>query len=90
VRGSCSDEQGGAAVSLGVVGPMIHRLWTWTTLITAPEAVVCRLLGSVSPGTQIDRCGRSYRRGRPYPIIVRFTDDVEERPGSLLDCGCGG
>jgi hypothetical protein len=58
VRGSCSAKQEGA------VDPMIHRLWTWTTLITAPEAVVGLLLGSVSHGTPVDRCDK------PYPITV--------------------
>jgi hypothetical protein len=84
VRGSCCAEQGGAAISLGATGPMIHRLWTWTTLITAPEAVVGRILGLVSPSTQVDRCDR------PYPITVRCTNGVEGRPGSLLDGGCNG
>jgi hypothetical protein len=60
VRGSYSARQGGAAVSLGVTSPMIQRLWTWTTLFTTPEAVVGRLLGSVSPGTLVDRCSRAY------------------------------
>jgi hypothetical protein len=31
---------------------------TWTPLITSPEAVVGRFLGSVSPETLMDRCGR--------------------------------
>jgi hypothetical protein len=57
---------------------MIHRLWTWTTLITALEVIVGQLLGSVSPDTPIDRCGR------PYPITVWCTDGVEGRPGSLM------
>jgi hypothetical protein len=48
-RGSCSAEQGGAVVSPGATNPMIHCLWTWTTLIIAPEAVVGLLLGSVCP-----------------------------------------
>jgi hypothetical protein len=60
----CSAEQGGASISLVAAGHMIHRLWTWTTPIIAPEAVVGWLLGSVSAGTQADRCGR------PYPITV--------------------
>jgi hypothetical protein len=47
----------GAAGSLGADGPMIHCLLTRTPLITAPEAVVGRLLRSVSPGTRRDRCG---------------------------------
>jgi hypothetical protein len=64
VRGSQCGKVGGTVVSPGAAGPVIHRLWTWTTLITAPEAVVGRLLGSVSPGTPVDRCGR------PYPITV--------------------
>jgi hypothetical protein len=60
------------------------------TLITAPEAVVGRLLGSVSPGTPVDRCGRSYRCGRTSKITVLCTDGVEWRLGSLIDGGCGG
>jgi hypothetical protein len=36
----------------GVVGPVMCHLSSWTPLITAPEAVVGRLLGLVSPGTQ--------------------------------------
>ena len=52
----------GAASSLGTAGPRMCRLSPWTLLITAPEAVVGRLLGSVSPGTPVDRCGR------PYPM----------------------
>jgi hypothetical protein len=64
VRGSCSAEQGGAAVSTGAASPMIHRLWTWTTLITTPEVVEGWLVGSVSPSMLVDRCGR------PYPITV--------------------
>jgi hypothetical protein len=62
VRDSCSAEQGGATVSPGAAGPMIQRLWTWTTLITSPEAVVGRVLGSVLPGMLVGpyRCGRTY------------------------------
>jgi hypothetical protein len=37
--------------------PMIHRLSPWTPLISAPEAVEGRFLGSVSPDTRMDRCG---------------------------------
>jgi hypothetical protein len=46
---------------------MIHRLSTWTPLITAPEAVKGWCLGSVSPGMAVGRCGRPSRCGRPYP-----------------------
>jgi hypothetical protein len=70
VRGSCSAEQGGAALFLGAAGPLVHCLWTWMTLITALEAVVGHLLGSVSPGTQVDRCDQSYRCGHTYPVTV--------------------
>jgi hypothetical protein len=86
VRGSCSAEQGGAAVSPGAADPMIHHLWTWTTPITALEVVLGRLLGSVSPGTLVG----PYRCGRTYPITVSYADGVEGRPGSLLDGGCSG
>jgi hypothetical protein len=58
----------GAAGSLGAAGPMIHCLSPWTPLITAPEAVVGRLLGSVSPGASVDRCDRSSRCGRPTSV----------------------
>jgi hypothetical protein len=43
----------------GAAGPVMCCLSAWTLLITAPEAVVGRLLGSVSPGTRVDRCGRA-------------------------------
>jgi hypothetical protein len=56
---------------------MIHGLWTWMTLIIAPEAVVGRLLGSVSPGTQVDSCGQYYRCERTSQITVSCTDGVE-------------
>jgi hypothetical protein len=58
----------GAASSLGASGPVMCRLSPWMLLVTAPEAVVGRLLGSVSPGTLIDRCGRPSRCGRPTPV----------------------
>jgi hypothetical protein len=45
---------------------MIHHLSTWTLLITAPEAVEGRFLGSVSAGMAVGRCGRPSRCGRPY------------------------
>jgi hypothetical protein len=45
----------GAAAPLGTAGPVMCRLSPWTLLITAPEVVVGRLLGSVSPGTLVDR-----------------------------------
>jgi hypothetical protein len=51
VGGVRGHNMSGAAGSLGVAGPMIHFLSPWTPLITAPEAVVGRLIGSVSPGT---------------------------------------
>jgi hypothetical protein len=38
-----------AVGSLGAAGPMIHCLSSWTLLIPAPEEVIGRLLGSVSP-----------------------------------------
>jgi hypothetical protein len=58
----------GAAGSGGAAGPMIHRLSPWTPLITAPEAVVGRFLGSVSPGTRMDRCSRPSRSGQPTSV----------------------
>jgi hypothetical protein len=74
----------------GAAGPMIHHLWTLTALITAPEAVVRQLLRSVSPGTPVDKCGRSYMCGHTSQITVWCTNDVEWHLGSLLDGGCGG
>jgi hypothetical protein len=58
----------GAAESGGATGPMIHRLSPWTPLITAPKAVVGHFLGSVSPDTSVDRCGRPSRCGRPISV----------------------
>jgi hypothetical protein len=55
---SAREENLGAAVSQGTAGPRMCRLSPWTLLITAPEAVVGRFLGSVSPSTLSDRCGR--------------------------------
>jgi hypothetical protein len=52
----------GAAGSSGPTGLGICRLSPWTHLITTSKAVVGRLLGSVSPSTLVDRCGR------PYPM----------------------
>jgi hypothetical protein len=53
---------------IGAVGPMIHRVSAWMPLITAPEAVVARCLGSVSPGTSIGRCGRPSGCGQPTSV----------------------
>jgi hypothetical protein len=58
VGGAHGDNMSGVADSIGVIDPMIHRLSPWTPLITAPEAVVGWLLGSVSPSTPMDRCSR--------------------------------
>jgi hypothetical protein len=48
----------------GAADPMIHRLSTWMILITALEAVEGQLIGSVSAGMAVGRCGR------PYPSRV--------------------
>jgi hypothetical protein len=40
VGGACGANMSGAAGSGGAADPMIHRLSPWTSLITAPEAVV--------------------------------------------------
>jgi hypothetical protein len=53
------------------VGPMIHRLSPWMPLITAPEAVVGRFLGSVSPCTLMDRCGRPTFMPCDAPLMLR-------------------
>jgi hypothetical protein len=45
----------GAAISQGAADLEMCRLSPWTPLITTPEAVVGRLLGSVLPGTRVDR-----------------------------------
>jgi hypothetical protein len=72
---------------------MIHRLLTWTLLILAPEAVVGRLLGSVSPGTQVDRCGRPYRCGAPTqllwdaPTVLRDVQDHSLMAVVTVKCG---
>jgi hypothetical protein len=58
VGGACEENILGAGGSLGVAGPMIHYLSPWTPLITTLEAVVGRLLVSVSLSTQMDRCSR--------------------------------
>jgi hypothetical protein len=50
----------GVAVSQGMVSPRMCHFSPWTLLITAHEAVVGRLLGSVSPVTPSDKCGRLY------------------------------
>jgi hypothetical protein len=54
----------------GAAGPGMCRLLPWTPLITAPEVVVGRFLGSVSPGTQVDRCSWPFRCGQPTPCHV--------------------
>jgi hypothetical protein len=46
-----------AASPLGASGPVIHRLSHWMPLITTPEVVVGRLLGSISLDTSVDRSG---------------------------------
>jgi hypothetical protein len=51
-RWSARGKMSGAAGSLGAAGPVIHRLSPWTLLIPVPEAVVGRLLGSVSPARE--------------------------------------
>jgi hypothetical protein len=58
----------GAVGSLGAANPVMCRISPWTLLITAPEAVVGRLLGSVSPSMRVDRCGRPSRCGQPTPV----------------------
>jgi hypothetical protein len=49
---------------------VILTIKVWRTLIIAPEMVVDWLLVSVSLGTQVDRCDRSYRCGRASQITV--------------------
>jgi hypothetical protein len=46
---------------------MIHSLMTWTLLITTPEGVEGRFLGSVSVGVAVGRCRVPSWCGRPYP-----------------------
>jgi hypothetical protein len=48
----------GAAELRGAVGPMIHRLLTWTLLILAPKAVEGRFLASVLASMAVGRCGQ--------------------------------
>jgi hypothetical protein len=62
-RWSAGGHMPGEAGSPGAANPEVCHLSPWTPLITTPEAVVGRLLGSVSPGTQVDRCGR------PTPVL---------------------
>jgi hypothetical protein len=49
----------------GAAGPVMCRLSPWMPLIIAPEAVIGRLLGSISPGTRVDMCGWSSRCSGP-------------------------
>jgi hypothetical protein len=46
----------GMTGSLGAAGPRMCHLSPWTPLITVPEAVVRRLIGSVLPSTRVGRC----------------------------------
>jgi hypothetical protein len=62
--------------------PVIHLLLPWTLLITAPEAVEGRFLGSVSPGMTVGRCGRPSRCGRPYSVSW----DELPLPKDAYDC----
>ena len=61
----------GAAGSLGAAGPVIHHLSPWTLMIPAPEVVVGRLLGSVSPGASVHRCGRPTPVPCDAPTLLR-------------------
>jgi hypothetical protein len=60
----------GATISQGTSVPRMCRLSPWTLLITASEAVVGRLLGSVSPDTPSDRCGRPYPASCDAPTML--------------------
>jgi hypothetical protein len=55
----------------GAVGTGMCRLLPWTPLITAPKAVVGQVLGSVSPGTRVDRCGRPTPMPCDAPTMLR-------------------
>jgi hypothetical protein len=81
----------GAAGSLGAAGPVIHLLSPWMPLITAPEAVVGRLIGSVSPGASVDRCGRPSRCGRTTSVFARPAAPVGPTGlgGSAVPSTCG-
>jgi hypothetical protein len=78
VGGACGDNMSGAVGSGGASDPMIHRLSPWTPLITVPEVVVGRFVGSVSPSTSVDRCSRPSRCGRPTFVLC-------DAPPSLMD-----
>jgi hypothetical protein len=69
----CVANMSGAAGLGSAVGPMIHRLSPWMPLITAPEAVVGQFLGSVSPSTWMDRCGRHTSVSCDVPPTLRET-----------------
>jgi hypothetical protein len=69
-RCSAGGKTPGAAGSLSTAGPGMCRLSPWTLLTTAPEAVVGRLLGSVSPGTPVDRCDQPYPMPCDAPTVL--------------------
>jgi hypothetical protein len=61
---------------------MIHHLSTWMLLITAPDAVEGRFLGSVSAGMAVGRCGQPSRCSRPTSMLW-------DEPPSLRDAQDG-
>jgi hypothetical protein len=72
---------------------MIHHLLTWTLLILAPEAVVGRLLGSVSPGTQVIGAAGPIGAGAPTqfpcdaPTMLRDVQDHSLMAVVTVKCG---
>jgi hypothetical protein len=82
------------AGSGGADGPMIHRHSPWTPLITSPEAVGGQFLGSVSPGTRMDRCGRPSRCDWPTSVpcdaqpSLRDAYDLLGMTVVAVECGC--
>jgi hypothetical protein len=65
----CGPNITGATGSRCAAGPVIHRLSPLTPLITTPEAVEGRCLGSVLPGMTVGRCGQPSRCGRPSSVL---------------------
>jgi hypothetical protein len=61
----------GASGSPGVAGSGMCHLSPRTPLITAPEAVVGRLPGSVLPDTRVGRCGRPTPVPCDAPTLLR-------------------
>jgi hypothetical protein len=74
-------------VSLGAVGPVIHRLWTWTALITDHWLVACRFPARIHMIHRLIGAADPTQWPCDAPTVLRDIQDHSLMAVVVVKCG---